>query len=374
MSIDIKEVENRNDLRDFIRFPHTIYKGNPYWVPALDFDEVNNLSPEKNPAYEYCQAKCWMAYKNGKPVGRITGIINPHADSKWNQKHARFGWIDFIDDEEVSTALLNQVETWAKENGMEAVHGPLGFTDLDREGMLIEGFEELGTLATNYNHPYYPEHLKKLGYEKATDWVEYEIAVPNPANETIERMAKISARRNNLKLISFSRKKDLIKRSKELFSLLEEAYKQLYGVAPLSEKQVEAYIDQYLGFVKAEYVPIVVNEKDEMIAFGIVMNSLSVALQRSKGTLFPFGFVHLLKALWKNDRADLYLIGVAPEYQGKGVNAILMNHINQMLIKNNIKVVESNPELETNGNVQSQWKFFDFRQHKRRRCFIKQLS
>jgi ribosomal protein S18 acetylase RimI-like enzyme len=373
MNVEIMEVENRKDLRNFIRFPHSLYKNNPYWVPALDFDEVNTLSPEKNPAYEYCDVKLWLAYKDGQPVGRIAGIINHHAVSKWQQDNARFGWVDFIDDEEVSTALFTQVENWAKEHGMKAVHGPLGFTDLDREGMLVEGFEELGTLATNYNHPYYPAHLDRLGYMKDTDWMEYEITVPNPPNETIERMAHIAARRNHLKLISFKKKKDLIKRAKELFTLLEEAYKQLYGVAPLTEKQVEAYIDQYLGFVKPSYVPIVVDENDKMVAFGIVMNSLSVGLQKSKGQMFPFGFVHLIKALWKNDRADLYLIGVSAEYQGKGVNAMLMNHINHMLVENNVRVVESNPELENNANVQSQWKFFEKRQHKRRRCYIKHL-
>ncbi|MBI9050314.1 MAG: GNAT family N-acetyltransferase [Anaerolineaceae bacterium] len=373
MTVEIKEVQSRKGLRKFIRFPHSLYKNNPYWVPALDFDEVNTLDPKKNPAFEYCETHYWLAYRDNQIVGRIAGIINHHAVDKWNQKYVRFGWIDFVDDIEVSRALLNKVESWAKEKEMLAVHGPLGFTDLDREGMLVEGFDELGTLATNYNHPYYPLHLQQLGYAKDIDWVEYEISVPNPPNETIERMAKISLRRNNLKLIHFNTKKELLKHAKALFNLLEEEYKHLYGVAPLTEKQIEAYIDQYLGFVKPSYVPIVVNENNEMVAFGIVMNSLSIALQRSSGMVFPFGFIHLIKALWKNDRADLYLVAVKSEYQGKGVNAIVMNHINHMLLKHKVRVVESNPELETNTDVQSQWKFFDTRQHKRRTCFIKTL-
>jgi GNAT superfamily N-acetyltransferase len=373
MNIEIKEVQSRKGLRKFIRFPHTLYVGNPYWVPALDFDEINTLSREKNPAYEHCEAKLWLAYRGNVLVGRVAGILNHLHLEKWGQKYVRFGWIDFIDDEEVSAALISTVENWAKEKGMLGVHGPLGFTDLDREGLLIEGFDQLGTLATLYNHPYYPVHLEKLGYKKDIDWMEYQFPVPNPPNETIQRMAEISLRRNNLKLVSFPKKKRLLAHAKELFQLLDDEYKHLYGTVPLTDKQIDAYIEQYLGFVKPEFVPVVMNENDEMVAFGIVMSSLSHALQKSHGRLFPFGFIYLIKALWKNDRADLYLVAVKSEYQGKGVNAILMNQINKILIDNGIKIVESNPELENNANVQSQWKFFEKRQHRRRRCYLKPL-
>ena len=372
--LSIKEVQGRKDLREFIRFPHKIYKDSPYWVPALDFDEINTLSPVKNAAFEYCEARYWMAFRGKEPVGRIAAILNRGHHEKWGQKYLRFGWIDFVEDPEVAKLLMETVETWARDEGLEAVHGPLGFTDLDREGMLVEGFDELGTLATNYNHPYYPQYLEQLGYQKDTDWVEYEIPVPNPPNETIHRMAHIAQRRNQLKLVSYTNKKDVLKHGKQIFQLLEDEYKQLYGTVPLTPKQVDSYIDQYFGFVKAEFIPLVFDQNDELVAFGIIMPSLSIGLQKSHGQLFPFGFIHLIKALWKNDRADLYLVAVKSEYQGKGVNAMIMDRMNEMFIKYGVKRVESNPELETNANVQSQWKFFEKRQHKRRRCYIKRLA
>ena len=269
----------------------------------------------------------------------------------------------------VSEALMQRVETWAKEMGMTAVHGPLGFTDLDREGMLVDGFNELSTLATIYNHPYYPQHMEKLGYAKDTDWMEYEFTVPPEPNETIARIADISLRRNKLKLLELHNKKELLKYAKELFKLLDDEYKHLYGTVPLTEKQIETYINQYFGFVTPDFVPMVMDQNNRMVAFGIVMPSLSLALQKTKGQLFPFGFIHLLRALKKNDRADLYLVAVRSEYQGKGVNAILMNKMHNVFNKLGIKKVESNPELETNQNVQGQWKHYEKRQHKRRTGF-----
>jgi GNAT superfamily N-acetyltransferase len=282
--------------------------------------------------------------------------------------------MDFIDDEAVSRALLGAVESWAKEKGMAAVHGPLGFTDLDREGMLIEGFDELGTLATNYNHPYYPVHMEKLGYAKDIDWVEFEMAVPSEPNETISRIASIALRRNKLKLLEAGNKKGLLPYAKDLFHLLDDEYSRLYGVVPLTQKQVDGYVKQYFGFITPDFVPIVLDEKGRMVAFGITMPSLSKALQKAQGRLFPFGFIHLMKALKKNDRADLYLVAVKSEYQGKGVNAVLIHKMNQVYNRLGITKVESNPELETNRLVQEQWKYFEKRQHKRRRCFIKRLD
>jgi GNAT superfamily N-acetyltransferase len=257
---------------------------------------------------------------------------------------------------------------------MTAVHGPLGFTDLDREGMLIEGFDELGTLATIYNHPYYPVHLEKLGYVKDTDWMEYEMAVPSEPNATIARIADIALRRNKLTLLNVRRKKQLLAYAGDLFHLLDDEYKKLYGVVPLTQKQVDSYIKQYFGFVTPDFVPIVLDADGQMIAFGVTMPSLSFALQKAKGRLFPFGFIHLMRALKKNDRADLYLVAVKSEYQGKGVNAILIDKMNQVYNRLGITKAESNPELETNRLVQDQWKFFEKRQHKRRRCFIKRLG
>jgi GNAT superfamily N-acetyltransferase len=374
MEIEIKEVTNLKELKAFIHFPHTLYSGNPYWVPSLTFDELNTLRRDKNPAFEYCEARYWLAYRKDQIVGRVAAILNHRHLEKWKQPYLRFGWIDFINDPLVSAALMQTIEVWAKEAGMSAVHGPLGFTDLDREGMLVEGFDELATLITIYNYPYYPIHLEKLGYTKDTDWMEYEISVPPEPNATIARIAGIALQRNKLKLLEVKDKKGLLPYTKELFQLLQEAYQQLYGFVPLTEKQVDTYITQYFGFITPDFVPIVLDQNGKMVAFGIVMPSLSKALQKSRGEMFPFGFIYLLHALKKNDRADLYLVAVKKEYQGKGVNAILMNKIHSTFIKLGVTKVESNPELETNQNVQGQWKYYEKRQHKRRRIFIKHLD
>jgi GNAT superfamily N-acetyltransferase len=374
MSVEVKEVKTLGDLKKFIGFPYKLYKNHPYWVPPLFMDEMNTLRKDKNPAFEHCEAHYWLAYKGKKIVGRIAGIINQLYIDKWKNKYARFGWIDFIDDREVSKALLKTAENWARQKGMTAVHGPLGFTDLDYEGMLIEGFDELGTLATIYNYPYYPEHMVQLGYAKDTDWMEYELPVPEEPNEKVARIAEIALRRNKLRLLNAKKKKELLKYAKDLFHLIDLGYEQLYGVVPLTEKQVNAYVKQYFGFVKPEFVPVILDEKGKMVAFGVTMPSLSKALQKSRGRIFPFGFIYLLNALKKNDRADLYLVVVHPDYQGKGINAIMINEMNLVYKKLGIKKVESNPELETNRLVQAQWKYYERRQHKRRRCFIKHLN
>jgi GNAT superfamily N-acetyltransferase len=370
----VNEISTVKELKTFIQFPFDLYRGNSYWVPTLQFDELNTLRRDKNPAFEHCEARYWLAYRGGRIVGRVAAILNRKHIEKWDQRYMRFGWIDFIDDPKVSEALMLRVENWAKESGMNAVHGPLGFTDLDREGMLVEGFNELSTLATIYNHPYYPEHMEKLGYVKDTDWMEYEFSVPPEPNKTIARIADISMRRCKLKILELHHKKELLQYAKELFQLLDDEYKHLYGTVPLTEKQVETYINQYFGFVTPDLVPMVMDQNNRMVAFGIIMPSLSLALQKAKGQLFPFGFIYLLRALKKNDRADLYLVAVRSEYQGKGVNAILMNKMHGVFNRLGIKKIESNPELETNQNVQGQWKHYEKRQHKRRRVFIKYLE
>jgi hypothetical protein len=374
MDVQIKEVANLKDLKAFIHFPFTLYRGNPYWVPNLVSDDLNTLRRDKNPAFETCEARYWLAYRDGAIIGRVAAILNhPHIE-KWGQRYMRFGWLDFNDDPQVSAALLGVVEAWAKEAGMTAVHGPLGFTDMDREGMLVEGFEELATMATYYNYPYYPTHMASLGYTKDIDWVEYEISMPAKPDEKIARMAAIVAKRNKLRLLEVKNKKELLRHAKELFELLENEYKKLYGTVPLTPKQVEAYIAQYFGFVTPDFIPMVYNEKNEMVAFGIGLPSLSRALQKSHGQLFPFGFIYLLNALKRNDRADLYLVAVKSEYQGSGANALLMDSMYEVFRKLGVKKIETNPELETNQLVKGQWKYFETRQHKRRRAFIKQLK
>jgi len=314
-------------------------------------DDLATFRSDKNPAFEFCRAKFWLAYRDGEIVGRVAGIINERHIEKWKQRYARFGWIDFIDDPEVSRALLTTVEDWAHANGLEALHGPLGFTDLDREGMLVEGFNELGTLATFYNYPYYMVHMQDAGYIKDTDWVEYEIQIPEKPDEKISRLAEILIRRYNLRLPTFKKKKEMLRYADAVFVLLDDTYSHLYGVTPLTHKQVDVYIRQYFGFISPDFAPIVVDENDNLIAFSIALPSLSDALWKAKGRIFSFGFIHLLRALKKNHKGDLYLVAVKHVYQGKGINALLFQHMIEVSNRFGIRTVESNPELENNLNV-----------------------
>ncbi len=372
--MEIREVKTPADMKAFVYFPRTLFRGNPNWVPPMYRNVFNTFSPEKNAAYEYSRSRQWLAYRDGRVVGRVAAILSEGHRQRWNQAYMRFGWLDFIDDPAVCAALMEKVEGWAREIGCSAVHGPLGFTDMDQAGMLVEGFDEPGTMATIYNHAYYPKYLEQLGYVKDTDWVEYEITVPAEPDSRIAKLAGIVSRREDLRLVTFTRKKEIIPFAKKLFALFNESYRNLYGYIPLNEKQVQDYTKQYFDFIRPEFVPVVLNAAGEMVAFGVTMPSLTKAIQKAGGALFPFGFIHLLRALRKNDRADLYLIAVKPEYQGKGVNAILINRICEVFIQNGIHKVESNPELENNHLVQGQWKHFDTRQHKRRRCYIKHLA
>ena len=374
MTVKIKEVTSRSDLRKFIKFPNNLYRKNPNWIPVLDADEWKTLDPQKNAAFEYSQARFWLAFKDAKLAGRIGAILSEGHRSHWNQAYMRFGWIDFIDDIEVCTALMSAVEAWAREKGCTAVHGPLGFSDMDHAGMLVEGFDELPTMINIYNNAYYPKYMEQLGYIKDTDWVEYELLVPSTLDPKISKLAEIILKRNNLHMLNARSKKELLPYAPKIFGLLNEAYSKLYGFVPLNDKQIADYTKQYFGFIKPEFVPVVLNEKDEVVAFGITMPSLTRALQKAKGHLYPFGFIHVLKALKKNDRADLYLVAVKPELQGLGLNALLINQVFETFHKAGISKVESNPELENNTQVQAQWKHFEHRQHKRRRVYIKHLT
>lgn len=372
--IEIHEVKTAKDQKTFAYFPRDLYRGNPYWVPPMYNNVIKTFSPEKNAAYEYSRSRQWLALRDGKVVGRVAAILSEGHRQRWNQAYMRFGWLDFVDDPAVSTALLGKVEEWARENACSAVHGPLGFTDMDQAGLLVEGFDEPGTMVTIYNHPYYPKHLETLGYGKDTDWIEFEITVPSEPDPKISKLAGIILRRENLRLVKFTRKEEILAYAPQIFALFSESYRNLYGFILLNDRQVAYYTKQYFGFIKPEFVTAVVDENNEVVAFGITMPSLTRAMQKAGGRLFPLGFIHLLRALKKNDRADLYLIAVKPEYQGKGVNAVVINHINEVFIQHGIRKVESNPELEDNHRVQGQWKHFDARQHKRRRCYIKHLS
>lgn len=373
MSIVIKEVTEKKKLKAFIDFPTKLYKSNPFYIPLLRFDEKSTLGKNSNPAFDYCEARYWLAYKEDRIVGRIAGILNKSYIEKWDNKYMRFGWIDFEEDEQIAKMLIEQVENWAKEKGMTAVHGPMGFTDLDHEGMLIEGFDQLGTLAAIYNYPYYPSFIEKLGYTKDADWVEYKIKIPAAIPEKIEKLASIVERRLNLRLVKASKAKEILPYAKEIFELINTAYEGLYGVVPLTDKQIQYYTKQYFSFIRPDFVPLVIDNKGKLVAFGVTMPSLSIALQKAKGSLFPFGFIHILKALKRNNLVDFYLVAIHKDYQGKGVNAILMHELAKSYIKNGIEYAESNPELEVNKKVQSIWDHYDAIQHKRRRCYIKHL-
>ncbi|MDP4175895.1 MAG: hypothetical protein Q8933_18100 [Bacteroidota bacterium] len=372
--IELKEVNSLHDLKQFVSFQYRLYKDNKFWVPPIRSEELFSLRRDKNPAFDFCSSKYWLALKNGKIVGRIAGIINTKYNEKWNAKSARFGWFDFIDDQEVPSALLSAAEDWAKSQGMDSIHGPLGFTDMDGEGTLIEGFEETGTLGAIYNFPYYAEHIEKSGYVKEADWVEYEVTMNSEVNKTVQRIAQIALTRNNLTVLRVKKAKELLPYAKEIFSLLNEGYKDLYGFVELSEKQIDMYVKQYFSYIIPEYVPVVLNSDNKVVAFGITMPSLSDALLKSKGRLFPFGFIRILRAMKGSKKADLYLTAVRPEMQNKGINAILIHEVNKVFVKNKIEKVETNRELEINSKIQSQWKFFESRQHKRRRCYKKNLS
>jgi len=371
--IEIKEVKTRKDLKRFITFPYKLYAGNPNWVPPLILDEINTLSRNKNPAFEYCEARYWMAFKDGKPAGRIAGIINHKFIEKWGKNYARFGWLDFIDDEEVSKALLGTVESWAREKGLDGVHGPLGFCDLDKQGMLIQGFDEKSMMITLYNYPYYTVHMEKLGYRKDVDWIEYEIKIPDEIPEKIKKINEFVLKRMNLNVIRCKSAKELLVYADEIFNLLNEAYENLYGVVPLTERQKKAYTKQYLSFINPDYVRVITDENSQLVAFGIAAPSLANAFQKAKGRLLPLGFYHILKAMRINDRLELFLIAVKPYLKGKGVNTLLLADINQTAAANGLKYAETGPELEYNTDVLSLWKYYEKRQHKRRRCYIKHI-
>jgi GNAT superfamily N-acetyltransferase len=373
MDIELREITTKRELRKFIRFPHSLPRDNDAWVPPLDMDEINTLHWDINPAFEHCQARYYLAYQNGNAVGRIAAIYNPLHQQTWGQNYLRFGWIDFVEDPQVSQTLMDKVESWAVELGCTAIHGPLGFTDLDREGMLVEGFHELGTLATRHDQPYYHKHLENMGFQKDADWLEHEVDVTVPLSERVSRVAAIARKRYKLHVPNLKNKNELLPYAPELFEIINEAYSHLYGVVHLTEAQVEAYVKQYFGFIIPDLVPIVLDENGRMVAFTIAMPSLSRALQKGKGQLFPFGFIHLLLAMKHFDRVDMYLGAVRPEYQGKGINAILMEAFYLAVQRRGVKYLHANPQMETNQQVLEQWKYFNERQHKRRRVYIKHL-
>jgi GNAT superfamily N-acetyltransferase len=375
MNLEIKEVITGKQIRQFVKFNIELYRDSPYHVPGLIDEEIMTLSRDRNPAFEMSEAVYFLAYKDKKIVGRIAGIIVHKSNELWNQKHARFGFVDFIDDRQVSAALFDAVAKWAKAKGMEHLHGPLGFTDMDHEGMLIHGFDQPGTMATIYNYPYYPQHLEALGFRKDQDWKEFKIFIPKEIPEKHRRIGKIVMQKYGLKVLKFKKRKEIWPYARRIFETLNEAYKPLYGFTPLTDKQINYYVKMYIPMLRLDLISVIVREADDtVVGFGISLPSLSKAMKKAQGSFFPFGFVHLLKALYSKPRVvDLYLIGVLPEYRNKGVNSLIFNDLIPIVNKFGTEYAESNPELETNYAVQAQWDYFEIEHHKTRRAFIKEI-
>lgn len=363
------------ELRRFVDFPNQLYKDVPQFVPATYGDDLSDWDREKNPAFEYCDARCWLAARDGELVGRIGAILSRKANEKWGVRRLRFTQVDFIDDREVSAALFAKVEDWARELGCTAVHGPLGFTDMDREGMLVEGFDRRSCFFTYYNFPYYIDHLTALGYVKDVDWIEQLITVPTD-EKTIRRWEKLSdfvLKRHRLHIYETSNRLAYLPLLEQFFELVNVAYAPLYGTVELSQRQIRKYAAKFAPLINPHTTCFVMDENDRLVAFGVGAPSLAAALQKSRGRLFPTGWVDVLRAFRKNDTVDLLLIAVHPEYQSMGVNAVIISKTMKGCHRLGIRWAETGPMLELNDKVQAQWKDFQTEQHKRRRCFIKEL-
>jgi len=373
--IEIKNVVTKSDIKKFVNFPHKLYKGVPYFVPFLNVDEKNKFNPDKNESYDDCIVQSFLASKDGKVVGRICGIVQKLYNEKNMQKRVRFSRFDCINDKNVSKALFCAVEKWSKEQGMEVIHGPMGYNDLDREGLLVEGFDQMSTYEEQYNFDYYPELIEDYGFKKEVDWIEYRIFAPKERNEKIDRIADVVSRRFKLKIVTPKSIKWFVKNYKQqFFDTLDAAYSPLYGVVPFSEKTKESLIDQFGLFLNKDFIIGVVNEENKLIGFGLVFPSLSEAVSKSKGKIFPFGIFRILKQMKKPKTIDLGLIAIRPEYQNKGVNAMIMSHMINGMIEKKIKYAETNLMLEDNTRIQGQWSVFDYIQHKRRRSYFKKIK
>lgn len=374
--VSIVEVTTRQQLRRFVDFPNQLYKDVPQFVPATYGDDLDDWDRKKNPAFSYCEARCWLARREGEFVGRIGAILSRKSNSKWGTNRLRFTQVDFIDDPEVSGALFETVENWARELGCTAVHGPLGFTDMDREGMLVEGFDRRGCFFTYYNHPYYMQHMAALGYVKDVDWVENLITAPQD-EKTFARWRKLSnyvKHRQKLHTLRVRTRLDYFPLLKPFFQLVNEAYAPLYGTVDLTPEQIKKYSMKFAPLINPQLTCFVMNEQNELVAFGVSAPSIAEAMKKSRGRLFPTGWVRVLHAFRKNDTIDLLLIAVRPDLQGKGVNAIILSEVMEGCRKMGIHYAETGPMLEENEKVQTQWQNFPLEQHKRRRCWVKELN
>ena len=376
-TIEIKQVTNRKELKQFVQFYYDLYRGNNYAVPYLFFDEMTTLRKDKNPSFECCEAEYFMAFRNGKMVGRVAAIINRRANERWNCHQVRFGWFDFIDDTAVSTALLQAVEQWGRSKGMNEIAGPLGFIDTDREGMLVEGFDQLSTMYVNYNHPYYPRHMEQLqGFQKANDWVEMKVKVPDEVPAKFAKITEMVSKRYGLRVHKFTRN-ELIKEGwgRKTFDLLNATYKDLYGFSQLSDRQIDKLVNDYIQIADLNLVTAVM-DGDKMVGFGITFPSFSEAMQKTRdGRFLPFGWWHLLKVLkWhKTPLVDLLLIGVLPEYRAKGANALIFDDLIRWFQRYHFEYAITGPQMESNEGVLSQWQYLEAIPYRRHRCYRKFL-
>lgn len=376
MCVEIKEVLTKKELWQWVRFPNKLYKENEFFVPFLENDEFETFSnsKDKNPAYAFCETKLFLAYKGTEIVGRIAGLINHAYNKKWDKNAIRFTRFDFIDDYAVSKALFDHVVAWGKERGYSEIMGPIGFTDMDHEGMLVDGFNEFNMSITFYNHPYYLTHMERLGLRKDIDWIEYKISVPNEVNARIERISNHLLEKGDYKVVTYTDRKVLYDEAFEAFKIIDVAFSRLYGTVPLTPEVIKNVIDGYIPLVNLDYICSIKDSENKIIGFGVMVPSIAKALKKSNGKLLPFGIVRMLKALkCKNDTLEMYFVAVDPNYQMMGVPAIMISTLLKKLIKNGVKYCETGPMLETNTAVHSMWRHFDKRQHKRRRCYIKEI-
>ena len=374
MSIVIKEVLTRADLSRWVEFPNELYRDNEYYVPFLKTDEMATFTKAKNPAYEFCETKILLAYRDGKIVGRIAGLINHAYNKKWGKNAIRFTRFDFVDDYEVSSALFGEIVKWGRERGHTEIMGPIGFTDMDHEGMLVYGYDEFNMSITFYNHPYYLDHMERLGLRKDIDWIEYRISVPTEIDPKIEGIADRAIANHGYKVVTYTDRKVLYKEAFEAFKIVDRAFSVLYGTVPLTPAVIKRTIDDNIPLINMDYVCTVKNDKDEIIAFALMVPSIAKALKKSNGKLLPFGLFRMLHALkGKNDTLEMFFVAVDPELQSIGVPAIMMRELLKVCIKNGVKYCETGPQLETNHAVHSMWHGFDKREHRRRRCFIGEL-
>lgn len=376
MAVEIRKIGTKRELEKFIQFANDLYADCPYYCPPLFFDEMNCFNQEKNPALEVCEYQLWMAYRDGQPVGRIAGIINRKANEKWNTKHVRFGWFDFIDDLEVSKALLDTVVTWGKERGMDGLNGPVGFTDFDHEGLLLEGYEHLAVMASLYNYPYYVKHVEAYGLTKEADWIELQVFPPKTVPERIERLAEMVKQRYHVHTVKVKNSRELVKRfGIEYMDVIDAAYQKLYNFQPMTVKQKNYYKDMYFQFLNFDFVTLVVNEKEELVGVGLGMPDIAPALRKCGGKLFPLGWYYLIKALKARqmESFSFLLIAVRPDYQDKGVNALFLQDQIPLINQYGIRKLETTSMLETNTKVLSFFMQFDHKQHKRHRAYIKAI-